>query len=306
MERRRRQRLGEVTAAGWRRASLVAALQGLDGDRAVRSLRNVPRFLREWRSYSRQVGGRDPFRPSLTQLVPVLSEYDAAAGHASGHYFHQDLWAARRIRAALGSAEARPTGGAGPDSAELGSVEARPAGGAGANGAARPAPHVDVGSRVDGFVAHLLVFTEVTVVDVRPLESNVRGLRYVADDGRYLRSFADGSVTSLSSLHAIEHMGLGRYGDPVDPDGWRSALRSFSRVLAEGGRLYLSAPIGRERVQFNAHRVFHPERLPGELPDLRLTAFAAVDDDGDLVEGVPPSDFNGAKFACGLYEFAKG
>src|SRR5450756_2450218 len=95
---------------------------------------------------------------------------------------------------------------------------------------ALPRSHVDVGSRIDGFVAHLLVFAQVTVVDVRPVSSSVDGLTYVADDARYLTSFPNGSVESLSSLHAVEHFGLGRYGDSIDPAAWRSALRAYERV----------------------------------------------------------------------------
>ena len=75
-----------------------------------------------------------------------------------------------------------------------------------------------------------------------------------------LARFADGSLESLSTLHAVEHFGLGRYGDPIHPDGWRRAAEALARVLAPGGRLYFSVPIGRERLVFNAHRVFSPER----------------------------------------------
>jgi hypothetical protein len=117
--------------------------------------------------------------------------------------------------------------------------------------------------------------------------------------------FADDSLESLSSLHAIEHFGLGRYGDPVGPDGWHKVMGALERVLGRGGRLYLSVPIGRERLCFNAHRVFGPTRVIEAMPRLQLLSFSAVDDSGALVSPARPEDFSTAQFACGLYELTK-
>jgi len=202
-------------------------------------------------------------------MVPILVDYDAAAGVASGHYFHQDLWAARLIHGR------------------------------------RPPRHVDIGSRVDGFVAHLLTFMPVTVLDVRPLESDVDGLSFEQGDITRLDRFGDDSIGSLSSLHAVEHVGLGRYGDTIDPDGWRKAVAELTRVLQPGGRLYFSVPIGRERVRFNADRFFHASRIVGAFSSLRLVSHAAVDDAGRLVENPPLGAFDHAEDACGLFEFTK-
>jgi hypothetical protein len=74
-------------------------------------------------------------------------------------------------------------------------------------------------------------------------------------------SAGDGYCDSLSCLHAIEHFGLGRYGDPIDPRGYERGIANMARLVVPGGRLYLSAPIGRERVEFNANRVFDPRTL---------------------------------------------
>ena len=124
--------------------------------------------------------------------------------------------------------------------------------------------------------------------------------RNVALTGPYLH---DGSVTSLSSLHAIEHIGLGRYNDPVAPDAWRVALHECQRVLAPGGRFYFGTPVGRERLNFNSGRVFDPRTIMAAVPRLRLTAFSAVDDAGRLIESADPASFAGADYACGLFEF---
>ncbi len=201
------------------------------------------------------------------EIQPMLGDFAEQAGSAAGHYFHQDLWAARRIFAA------------------------------------GPSAHVDVGSRIDGFVAHLLTFMPVTVVDIRPLQSSVAGLTFVQGDVCAMRMFTDGSVTSLSSLHAVEHIGLGRYNDPIAPDAWRNALGECQRILAPGGRFYFGTPVGRERLNFNSGRVFDPRTIIAAMPRLRLTSFNAVDDAGALIEPADPAAFATAEYACGLFEF---
>jgi SAM-dependent methyltransferase len=161
---------------------------------------------------------------------------------------------------------------------------------------------MDIGSRLDGFVAHLLVFMPVTSIDVRPLRSTVQGLSFLEEDATTLRSIADASVESISSLHAVEHFGLGRYGDPVDPEGPFKMMRSLTRVLKPGGRLYFSVPVGQERLEFNAHRVFSPRTILDAFAGLRLLSFAAVDDAGELRDPCTPDQVEDADYACGLFE----
>ena len=242
---------------------------GLDAMTAARSIFGLPRFLRSLAEYQAAYASGDVFPLGLSELFPVLADFRADAGQAGGHYFFQDLWAARKIYER------------------------------------RPHRHVDVGSRIDGFVSHLLVFMPVTVLDIRPLSSGVRGLEFVREDATALRAFENESLDSISSLHAVEHFGLGRYGDRIDVRGWQKVLASFQRVLKGGGRLYVSVPIGRERVCFNAHRVFAPTRLIEALGELRLVSFAAVEDSGAFLDNVSPDDMAKQEFACGLYEFTR-
>jgi hypothetical protein len=86
------------------------------------------------------------------------------------------------------------------------------------------------------------------------------------------------SLDSLSCLHVIEHIGLGRYGDGVEPDGWISGLNKLQRVLAPGGQLLLLTPCGRRGVEFNAHRVFHPSRIVEKQDKLDLIEFSFIPD----------------------------
>jgi SAM-dependent methyltransferase len=216
---------------------------------------------------SMEPGG--PFAISAPDIFPVLTDFVANAGQASGHYFFQDLWAARKIF------ERRST------------------------------QHVDIGSRIDGFVAHLLTFMPVTVLDIRPLNSNVSGLTFVQTDAMSLSALQDDSVDSLSSLHAIEHFGLGRYGDPIDPTSWQKALFSLQRVLKCGGRLYLSVPVGRERLCFNAHRIFSPRRIVDTLAALKLVSLSGINDKGEFLEHPTLDDFEACACGCALFEFTK-
>lgn len=247
------------------RLGLQASALVLDLRKLPSTAASLPWFVRSWREYAAMSGES----PRVRDAMPCLTDRGDSAGAASGHYFHQDLWAARKVHAS------------------------------------GVASHVDVGSRVDGFVAHVASFTEVTYVDLRPLEA--KGHPHIkARVGTVLGlPFDDRSVRSLSCLHVIEHIGLGRYGDPLDPDGTLKALAELQRVLAPGGDLYVGVPVGRERVCFNAHRVVSPRTVLRALGELELVEFSAVDDRGDLARDARPDDFEGADYSCGLFHLTR-
>jgi hypothetical protein len=244
-------------------------VNGLDPKAGLRALVNFPRFFRDIVRYRRMTNLHPSFRIGFINLYPCFSDYTDKAGGAKGHYFHQDLHIARKIFKR------------------------------------RPARHVDIGSRVDGFVAHLLTFMPVEVVDIRPIKSQVAGLSFLQGDATMLKGFSDDSLDSISTLHAAEHFGLGRYGDPINPEAPFAYMKSLSRVLAPGGRLYFSVPVGRERLEFNAHRIFAPQTILDVFQELTLISFAAVLDDGDLYTSVAPTICNDSSMACGIFEFTK-
>ena len=135
--------------------------------------------------------------------------------------------------------------------------------------AQRPPRHVDVGSSVKS-MALIAQFLPVTLVDIRPVDIDVPGFSFVRGSVLSL-PFAAGAVQSLSSLCVIEHIGLGRYGDPFDAHGSEKAAAELWRVLASGGDLYVSVPVDAEcHIFFNAHRAFTREYLLSLFPGHHL------------------------------------
>ena len=198
------------------------------------------------------------------------------AGAASGHYFHQDLLVARCIHSD------------------------------------RPQRHIDVGSSIYGFVCHVASFREIEVLDVRPLQEKIHGITFIQLDVMNLGPDWSEISDSVSCLHALEHFGLGRYGDPIDPDGWEAGLRSLTRLLTVGGRLYLSVPTGKEqRIEFNAHRIFSLPNLRNRLKkDYEVEELHFVLDDGSLVmnvdaESVEAESSFGAEYGCSIWILRK-
>lgn len=210
---------------------------------------------------------------SISHRYPIWADYRKQAGSASGDYFHQDLLVASFIY----------------DSS--------------------PRNHIDVGSRVDGFVAHVAAFRKIQVLDIRPLtplgHPNIEFIQADLMSGSGLLP----AVDSLSSLHAIEHFGLGRYGDPIDPDGYQKGFCNLVAMLEVGGTLYISFPIGRQNeTHFNAHRVFHPRDIlqwrAGK--QLELVRFDYVDDSGNLHRNIDLLNQEiDVGLGCGIYTFKK-
>lgn len=209
----------------------------------------------------------------ITKTYMVLTDYGDGAGTAKGHYFHQDLLVAKFIH------EHQPT------------------------------RHLDVGSRIDGFVAHVASFREVEVLDIRPLTPSEHQ-NIIFKQADLMESQAIGLSDSVSCLHAIEHFGLGRYSDELDPMGHEKGLENLINLVEERGRLYIGVPIGeKDEVHFNAHRVFHPQSLPN-LPciqrNMKLVRFDYVRDDGSLIQDVSPREAVGSvTYGCGIYTFQK-
>ena len=171
-----------------------------------------------------------------------------------------------------------------------------------------PKVHIDVGSDVK-FVGILSAAVKVEFVDIRPLSIQLANLK--CREGSILSlPYVDNTVDSISSMHVIEHIGLGRYGDPIDPNGTRKACEELMRVLVPGGYLYISAPIGKPRVQFNGQRVLSIEEIRAYLSDLSLVEMALVDNHGKFHPKIIPEDVvydeeGSLDYALGCFLFTK-
>jgi hypothetical protein len=75
--------------------------------------------------------------------------------------------------------------------------------------------------------------------------------------------FGDRRFDQIVNASSVEHVGLGgRYGSFDEPDGDLNAMRIMRGLLADGGRMLLTIPVGRDQVCAPQHRIYGEQRLP--------------------------------------------
>lgn len=230
------------------------------------------RLLSLWPDWRRYCRDRERFRSMSDASIlawgrelPILGEWHEASGHL-GAYFFQDRLVARWIYEA------------------------------------NPVRHVDIGSRIDGFIGHLSVFRDVEVIDIRPQPMKIPGVCFhQLDLMQTIPHQWNEATDSLSCLHTIEHFGLGRYGDELDPLGHEKGLARMMKFVSPRGRFYLSTPVGRERVEFNAHRIFSPARVLSWFQDgWSVERSAVIDDSCHATESAGEAALRDAKCDSGV------
>ena len=239
----------------------------------LRKIKGYGFYYKDRKELKRQKGDDQSF--VFGKRYPILNERFQSAGTMNGHYFHQDLYVARQIFNH------------------------------------KPVHHVDIGSRADGFVAHVAVFRKIEILDIRTQNEHVENISFRQADLMQLPDDMIDYCDSLSTLHAVEHFGLGRYGDPVDYYGHVKGIENMTKMLKSGGRFYFSVPIGKQRIEFNAHRVFSIDYLLDLFnKSYSLDKFSYVDDKGKFHENIKLSDesikanFN-CRYGCGIFELIK-
>lgn len=248
-------------------------LIGFDVFKFVSFIKGLPFFYRDFIKLKRNLKNDTDF--PFGKLFPILNERNSESGAMKSHYFQQDLFVARKLFEN------------------------------------KPIRHIDIGSRIDGFVAHVATFREIEVFDIRPLENNIKNIVFKQADLMQLPQNMIECCDSLSTLHVIEHFGLGRYGDPIDKDGHIKAINNLFLMLKKGGTFYFSTPIGKQRIEFNAHRVFSINYLLKIFQSkFQIESFHFVDDNGDLYEDVnldvPLIEQNfGCYYGCGIFILKK-
>ena len=244
------------------------------GTNLSKFIKALPSFLSEYRELKKQtVHSLDDFH--FGKFYPCIEDRSQESGTASGHYFHQDLLVAGKIFKNT------------------------------------PIKHIDIGSRVDGFVSHVASFREIEIFDIRKLTTQIDNIVFkqvdMMDPQLDLAEYCD----SISCLHALEHFGLGRYGDKIDYQGHLKGWQNIYTVLKRNGKLYFSVPIGQQRIEFNAHRVFSLDYLLKMINDrYRIDSFCYVNDAGNLIKNADLSrdsvknNFS-CHYGCGIFELTK-
>ncbi len=256
-----------------KRTSQFMRLLGFDPKMFVLFFAGLPFYIRDYIKLTRQLKKNQDFR--IQTFFPVLHERFLESGTIDLIYFHQDLFLARRV------------------------LENN------------PLRHIDIGSRIDGFVAHVAVFREIEVYDIRVQTIVAKNIVFKQADLMNLPEGLIGTLESVSSLHTIEHFGLGRYSDEIDVNGHLKGIDNIHKMLRPGGRFYFSVPIGPQRIEFNAHRVFSVSYLLKVFVDrFKVDRFNYINDEGIIFEDIEleADSVNGnynCHYGCGIFELVK-
>lgn len=167
----------------------------------------------------------------------------------------------------------------------------------------RPVTHIDIGSCLR-FISQVSAFIPIEFYDYRPANLNLSNVVSRSADITAL-PFLSSSVKSISCMHVVEHIGLGRYGDPIDPHGDIKAMQELSRVLAVNGNLLFVVPVGEARIAFNAHRIYSCEQIIQAFSTLELASFSFVGDDGFFYKNGNFAKANSQRYGCGCFLFHK-
>lgn len=234
----------------------------------LRFLKNTPVFINDFIKFKRHNINKR-FKLSLLNLKPILQEKTATTNFEP-HYIYHPAWAIRIIKKI------------------------------------NPSFHIDISSTLS-FSTMLSAFIPVKFYDYRPAFLNLDNLESLRGDLNNLE-FKNNSVQSISCMHVVEHIGLGRYGDKIDYDGDLKAMSELKRVLAVGGSLLFVVPVGKEKIEFNAHRIYSYEQIINNFSDLELKEFSLVPDNFRETGIIIDADSNLVKkqnWGCGCFWFIK-
>ena len=205
----------------------------------------------------------------FASIMPVLFE-SIPFTRFDTHYIYHTAWAARKVR-------------------EIGAKE-----------------HTDISSSLY-FSSIVSAFVPVKFYDFRPATLNLPSLTSMQANLTKLH-FEDNSIPSLSCMHTVEHVGLGRYGDAIDPEGDIEAVNELARVVAVGGSLLFVVPIGKARIQFNAHRIYSYQMVLDMFPSLTLKEFSLIPDNAlekGMIYNATKEQSDRQSYGCGCFWFTK-
>jgi SAM-dependent methyltransferase len=215
-------------------------------------------------------GKRPDLRVSLRNLYPILNE-NIKETCFDRHYIYHTAWAARKVK-------------------EI-----------------NPKKHIDISSSLY-FSAIVSAFVPVDLYDYRPARIRLSDLNSKKADLLKL-PFETSSVKSISCMHVIEHVGLGRYGDELDPEGDLKAIAELKRVVAPGGSLLFVVPVGfKSKIMYNAHRIYTYSQIMSYFGNFILKEFVLIPEnvqEGGLVYNPSNKLLKKQNYACGCFWFRK-
>lgn len=224
-------------------------------------------FLKDYRIFKQLAGDSSRFPVHWQNRSPRLGEKTGATDF-DRHYIYHTAWAARTLKKI------------------------------------NPDYHVDISSTLY-FCAIASAFVPIRYYEYRPPDLSLPNLDVAHADLLHL-PFADHTVASLSCLHVIEHVGLGRYGDLLDPEGDMKAIRELQRVVAPGGSLLVVVPVGRPMLHFNAHRVYRYDQFRTYFKQMKLKEFVFISErGGPLMVNAAPQATEQEAYGCGCFWFTK-
>lgn len=241
---------------------------GINLKTAWNNIKKLNSFKKGFRKFNKtKTVGNERFNLNWKQRIPYLTD-NTTETPIDYHYIYHPAWAAR--------------------------IVAR----------INPAFHVDISSKLD-FSTILSAFIPVKFYDYRPAPLTLSNLNSLKGDLLSL-PFEDNSQYSISCMHTIEHIGLGRYGDALDYNGDLKAIKELIRVTQPGGNIIFVTPVGKPKIIFNAHRIYSFDQIIEYFSDCSVEEFCLITDKGEFFTDADPLLVAQQQYGCGCFWFKKG
>ena len=227
---------------------------------------NLPKHYLNDLNLFRTLDQRKRFELNNKDLFPCLNDKTEKTGF-DAHYIYHPAWAARILKQI------------------------------------NPKKHIDISSTLH-FCSIISAFIPTEFYDYRPADLKLSRLMNGKADLTQL-PFKTATIECISCMHTIEHIGLGRYGDPIDPDGDIKAILELIRVTKSGGSILFVTPVGKPKIMFNAHRIYDPAMVIDLFNGCEIKNFALVTDENDFIYDASISDGSLQNYGCGCFWFIK-
>jgi hypothetical protein len=173
--------------------------------------------------------------------------------------------------------------------------------------AAKPDKHCDVGSSLN-FCSIASAIVPTKFIDIRPATIFLNDLTVEPRNLTVNDYWQDEEFDSLSCMHVVEHIGLGRYGDSLDVNGDLKAISNLLRAVKKNGQLFFVVPVGKPEIYFNAHRVYSSKWIIehfSEMCHLKEFYFIPGQADAQPIENCDPEYADQFTYGCGCFLFIK-